>query len=313
MNVNQYTKLKNKTLQTSKLFPKDYKVVKQLQECSCNLFVEVYKNKKNQYKKSIQSFTCKNKFCSLCEKKKSIKIQHNLRFRMEDIAKRQYQRFTFLTLTIKSIPLLELRKTVKHMNLSWNRLKTNLEKNHYVTGTIKKLEVTYTRENGVIMCHPHFHISQSHHINTFRHKKLLSQAQYVDKWKKSLGVDYTPICDVRTFNYKQLDKSIKEITKYITKSDELKIFKSNELVILDLQLKGLRFYSSSKLLKIKTRDLDIDNMEEIDLNEYMKVCQIFMKYNPFVKDYIISRMTNENNQVMNSDEIKKILKFIEET
>ena len=294
MNLKQYSKLKQKNESTYKLFNPKHKVVKHLKECSSDLFVEVYRDNAKNLHSSIQTFTCKNKFCSICEKKKAIKVATNMEKKLEELGKKMYQRFTFLTLTVPNCKLKDLKKTLRKMSKGSKRLIDNLQKNHGITGTIKKLEITYSKNSdGEIMCHPHYHIIQSLHINSFRYGKLLSQEKYADLWGKAMKFDFTPIVDIRTFDFENMKKSIQEITKYITKDTDLEIFNENEISNLDIELKGVRFYASSGLLKISFKDLDIDKSEQVDITTFQKVGEAFYSYNPKLNQYILRRLELE--------------------
>ena len=310
MNVKEYNHLKSKNNKTIKLFHPTHKECIKLKECSNSLFISVYQNLKDKkdIKTQTETFTCKSKFCSVCEKKKSNKIHYNLLKVLNELRTKHFQRFLFLTLTVRNCKLDDLKTTVKEMNTAYNKFKTNLIKNYDLKGFFKKLEITYKRlDDGSIECHPHFHIILSFHINHFKHNNIIPTQKYVELWKKSLKVDYTPICDVRTLDYNNLNKSLKEITKYITKDSDLQIFDKFEIAQLVLQLKGLRFYSSGKSLKVKTDKIDLDDSDEFNEYDYELILEVYYRY--INNNFTITKTDDFTN--IDEDTIKLIFDIID--
>lgn len=111
----------------------------------------------------------------------------------------------FLTLTIKSVPLGELRAAVSRLMSAWGRLRhRKIFKG--VRGGVWSLEVTYSRENG---WHPHLH--------AIIDGGYIPQAVLSREWLEITGD--SRIVDIRAV--KRLHSAARELLKYVTKPWEL--------------------------------------------------------------------------------------------
>jgi plasmid rolling circle replication initiator protein Rep len=70
--------------------------------------------------------------------------------------------------------------------------------------------------------HPHFHCLLMVPPGYFKGKNYLSQANWVQLWRKSMRLDYNPILDVRAVkNGDRPSSLVPELLKYCTKESDL--------------------------------------------------------------------------------------------
>ncbi len=231
---------------------------------------------------------CRVRHCPVCQWRKSLLWKSNMYVAYEEI-KEKYptHRWLFLTLTAKNCDITDLRKTIKHMNKSWERLTKRVMFTRVVEGWIKTTEITKGIND---TAHPHFHVMLLVKPSYFA-KNYIKQAEWAELWRDVLRVDYEPIIDIRAIKNKSAKKdfdadqavknAIMETLKYAVKPDDLigdGSKKSNEWFYeLTRQTFKLRFIASGGALKnalkrddditdndmIKTSDED-DDIGEVD-------------------------------------------------
>lgn len=108
-------------------------------------------------------------------------------------------RYILLTLTVRNCSVLDLRDTVKAMNYAWDKL--TRRKVWPALGFVRSLEITRGKDGSA---HPHFHVVLAVPPGYFG-GKYLSTAKWASLWQAVLGVDYTPIVDVRIVKPKKLE------------------------------------------------------------------------------------------------------------
>jgi plasmid rolling circle replication initiator protein Rep len=162
---------------------------------------------------------CHLRHCAICQwrrslmwKAKAYKILPQL---LIDYPK---SRWLFLTLTVKNCPITELRETLVWMNKGFKRLSEL--KTFPADGYIKTTEVTRGK-TPVGSAHPHFHVLMMVKPSYFSHG-YLSQAKWVEMWRKSLRIDYNPILDVQALKPQDsLIGLLAEVIKYSVKESDL--------------------------------------------------------------------------------------------
>jgi len=299
----KYNSPKNKTIATSKRFPKDYKTAKKISECFTQVWTEHYEQVKTKEKKSSKfGFTCKNKFCDVCNMLKGNKYKFALHEKIDELRKTKKQRFLFLTLTVENRPLDELSDTLKEMNEAWFRLWRN-SLQYRMNGFFKVVEFTIDKDKKM---HPHFHILLS--VDNSYFDNWFNTNEIAEKWQQALKVNYTPIVDIRAIkgNKRQLEKSIKELVKYTMKHSDFSKLNENEMVMLDEQLKGKRFIATGGIMKMSLRQIEkdlLENSEDFENTElWKKIGTIIYNY-LYSKSYIPVKIEFENKQL--ETELKK--------
>jgi hypothetical protein len=162
------------------------------------------------------------------------------------LAQHPTARFVFLTLTPKNVLIGELRVTLRHMNRAWERL--SQRKSFKVTlGWIRTTEVTRGQDG---TAHPHFQGLLMVPSNYFT-KNFLTQAQWMEMWRKASRLDYDPIVDIRRVQDgpgRGILSAARETLKYSVKPSDMKA-DPPWFLELTIQLRNLRFIASGGLLK----------------------------------------------------------------
>jgi plasmid rolling circle replication initiator protein Rep len=165
------------------------------------------------------SHFCRVRHCPICQWRKQLRWRARFFEALPKIAATHPKaRFLFLTLTVKNCPVSELRKTLTHMNKSWQRL--SQRKAFPAIGFLKSTEITKSITGEA---HPHFHCVLMVNPGYFSHG-YLSKEKWIDLWKQSLQVDYSPSIDIKVIkseHQEDLMKGLCETLKYSLKPEDL--------------------------------------------------------------------------------------------
>lgn len=222
--VEKNNKLKNRKMFTysmeleSQISMSD-KTKERIKECAS--FMEFLTDFEKEHKKIANGNFCKNRFCPICSKRKATKEYIALLAMSKYIEKEHKKAFIFLTLTVPNCEPDKLDETVRRMNSSFNRLFKRSGVLKVVKGHVKKLEVTYNHESNTF--HPHFHVLIAVNKSYFTDKTYLSRDKWLELWKESYRDDTITQVDVRRIT--NLEKSILEISKYLSKDSDYLISK----------------------------------------------------------------------------------------
>ena len=133
-------------------------------------------------------------------------------------------RWVFLTLTVKNVPVEELRVTLTHMNSSWSRLCKRTQ--FPAIGWVKTIEVTRSLSGDA---HPHFHCLMMVPSNYFG-RNYIKHNEWVALWRESLRVNYDPVVNVKALHRQKnateetqetFMLAICEVLKYSVKESDL--------------------------------------------------------------------------------------------
>lgn len=192
------------------------KTVERCGECGSFILFKATK-KLDKYKIHNANF-CKNRFCPMCAKRKSLKDTLALTCMSQYIESVKKRRFIFLTLTVPNVVADELEEKIKEMNQGFHKLTRREKFKTAVQGYVKKLEVTFNKKENTY--HPHFHVLLSVDKNYFTNsKKYLKHSEWLDEWRAVMGDESITQVDIRTFR-KKTEKpysAVNELTKYIAK------------------------------------------------------------------------------------------------
>jgi plasmid rolling circle replication initiator protein Rep len=134
--------------------------------------------------------------------------------------------FIFLTLTVRNVPVENLRETLILMTRAWKRL--SQRKQFPGLGFVRSLEVTHsTSEAG--NAHPHFHCLIAVDRTYFIGRNYIKQDKWRELWRDCLRADYLPQVNVKKVRPKKgIDDPVKALTaglietvKYETKPSDL--------------------------------------------------------------------------------------------
>lgn len=250
-----------------------------------------------QIKLKIDQFSsCCLRFCSCCTWRRAVKFS-TITYKTITQARQQMKlRFLFLTLTIKNPPLEDLKDTVQHMQKAFAKMARWEKWKKSILGYCRVLEVTLPRKNAYQMgnIHPHFHVLLAVKPNYFngKSKLYLSKNDYAEMWQKALGVDYTPVCDVRICKAKG-DKqediaAIAELIKYPIKDTDLELMGWRKFKLLEEQMRGIRSINYGGILKDANKSIDDESLdiEAEDLEQWRLIERVIMQFHAGQKRYI---------------------------
>jgi plasmid rolling circle replication initiator protein Rep len=162
---------------------------------------------------------CRVRHCPVCQWRKSLMWKAKAYKILPGVIKKYPNyRWLFVTLTVKNCEITKLRDTLTWMNKSFKRLSEL--KVFPAEGYIKTTEVTRGK-NPPGSAHPHFHVLMLVRSSYFG-VNYLSQAKWVEMWRKSLRVDYKPILDVQALKPNDsLVGLLAEVIKYSVKESDL--------------------------------------------------------------------------------------------
>ena len=170
---------------------------------------------------------------------------------------------TMLTLTIRNMPLCDLRKSIDAMADAWHNL-IRREAFREVVGWARSLEITYNKQADTY--HPHMHVILM--WRSYDDTPLMSE--YIrDAWRRSAKLDYDPQTDIRPvysadsadgeLSKSSIIKSALEAFKYAVKPDSASDVPQKDLFEFAGAIKGVRFVSYGKAIKRARQALGFKN------------------------------------------------------
>jgi len=200
---------------------------------------------------------CRVRHCPVCQWRRSLMWQARFLQALPAIeAAHPSARWLFLTLTVRNMPITELRQSLQDMNKAWQRLIKRPEFAGNVQGWIRTTEVTRGRDGSA---HPHFHVLLMVKPGYFAGKNYVTQSRWADIWRECARLDYQPIVDIRAVKPKPgstesaLRRAVSETLKYAVKPEDMA---GEWLLELTKQVHRLRFIASGGLLKNVLREAD---------------------------------------------------------
>lgn len=168
----------------------------------------------------------------------------------------------FLTLTISNPDVNDLKSTIEKMNKSFKKMSETKQFKNAILGYFKSIEILGDKTPKG-QAHPHFHILLVVKENYFKKSDYINKSEWTEMWRKSLGVEYTPVVDVRRIkskneNFSDIDSAIIETVKYSVKHTELTKRSNEDFYYLYTQTKGMRFISAGGILKEHLNLIKID-------------------------------------------------------
>lgn len=252
-------------------FKKAYRVI------NCGTYLEYKSLLDGTERKLNKANFCKVRLCPMCSWRRSKKIYGQVSKVMDKALEEKEYRFIFLTLTCKNVEGKELSETIDNLFKAYNLMTKRKVFKQAVKGWFRGLEVTHNLDEtseSYDTYHPHFHIILMVNKSYFSDPKYyLSQAQWTSLWQDCLGVDYTPIVDVRAFKTntkKHISKSVAESAKYTVKDNDYLIpsdleMTDNAVAILDYALANRRLVAFGGDLRKIHKELNLDDAENGDL------------------------------------------------
>lgn len=235
---------------------------------------------------------CRVRHCPTCQWRRSLMWQARFLSALPSLEEQfPKARWLFLTLTIKNMPLVELRESLQNMNAAWNRLRLRPEFVDNVQGWIRTTEVTRANND---YAHPHFHCLLMVRPSYFA-KNYIKQERWTDLWRECMRLDYQPIVNIKPVKPKDKDiaaesplrKAVSETLKYSVKPSDMQ---DEWLLELTRQVHKLRFVASGGALKNILRETEetesdlllADQASDLDADDKP---QVFFDWQRNVKRY----------------------------
>ena len=232
-----------------------------IHECSQLLdFRLVPDSNEGVYKLKLSSTRlCKVRTCQTCTWRRSLMYKARAYKSLPKfISDHPNTRYAFLTLTCKNCEITELRKTITHLNKSFVRL--TKRKDWPGIGWIKTVEVTRGRDG--VSVHPHLHVLCALEPSYYS-RHYLSKKKWVNLWKRSLQVDYSPILDVQAIKPKDSPLSLlAEIIKYQVKPNDCVLSPKEWFLEYTKQIHGTKAFSLGGLFKDYFREMEKDETDD---------------------------------------------------
>ena len=235
----------------------------------CSGFLLFAECPNDAHKKLLAANFCRDRLCPICSWRRSDLVFKQLLKILGEVPQEEYG-FLLLTLTAKNVDGADLASTLDKLFYAWKKfaLYKGFKKN--VTGWFRALEITRSKRLGNY--HPHFHVLVTVPKSYFESKNYITQKAWAEAWKQALGVDYTPIVDVRKV-YEKEGKGIggvaAEVGKYAVKSTDViqpKEEVTDEIVsVLSPALAGRRLVAYGGLLRQIRKELNCEDVETADL------------------------------------------------
>ena len=185
----------------------------------------------NENGEIISANFCKNRYCPICQWRKSRKSFAILYESQKIVESYGKYEFLFLTLTIKNKK--NLSEGITHILESFKRLQDTKNYRQVVKGFVRTLEITYNYESKE--WHPHLHLLLAVPDDYFVNNKLyLDHEQWVNMWKIAIQSDYYPMVNIQKVDEKEREKAIAEIAKYVVKPISIELSKETELTYTEL-------------------------------------------------------------------------------
>lgn len=240
-------------------------------------------------KKLFRANFCRDRFCPMCNWRRSLKIFGQVSEIMNVLESQKY-RFLFLTLTVRNCDGKDFPKTVQMIFDGWRRFYHDYFRKgkafrDVVCGSFRSLEVTINKKTGQF--HPHLHIILAVRPSYFRSAEYITQKEWAEIWRRSCGLDYKPIVDIRSVKPKKdkrtgemsVASAVAEVSKYAAKdddylnfgaedADQFRLFGNDRAYYLRTLMEGLtgrRLIGLTGCFKEVKARLGLDDVESGDL------------------------------------------------
>ena len=265
---------KNKSLLVSDGFKRLGNFKRSVKIHECGSFLEFKQFSDNTLKLHLANF-CKARLCPMCAWRRSLKIYGQLSQIIAEVQKMGDYAFLFLTLTVENCGECELSDTITHMMQAYDKFFKRRIVSKAFCGAYRALEVTHNTDfnsKSYDTFHPHFHVILAVDKNYFKGENYLKTEQIISLWKECLGVEYSPVVDIRRIKedkFKGIEHAVAETAKYTVKDDDYICDDTNmmdkTIFVLDDALRGRRLISYRGIFKEAAEKLKLDDAIDGDL------------------------------------------------
>lgn len=231
--------------------------------------------------KIVRAWLCKHRLCPTCQKRKSLKLYHQMRKILAYLSGRGIKRYLFVTLTVKNCSGEELSATLDKLAEGWNRLRRYPEFDLKASGTevkgfYKAVEVTHNvnpLSDSFDTFHPHIHALFAVDERYFKSRRYCSRKRLQEIWKQAMRLDYEPQVYIRAVKEDDPDRAlgaVAELTKYTVKTKDFLVMDDWELTertvhVLQDALFGRKFLAFGGCFRDARKALELDDIEDGDL------------------------------------------------
>lgn len=248
----------------------------------CGTFLQFATDKEIQNRKLFTANFCGNRYCPICSRNKSLKDAKDVKIITEYLRDLGFE-FLFATFTAPNCSQEELKEEITAYNKALERM-FKRQKYNFIKGYIRKLEITYNddkQSKSYGTFHPHFHVLIAIDKSYFG-RKYVSKQEWLMDWKKAMrdsSITQVDIKKVSLGRKNNIDKSILELTKYITKDfdfySEIDVFEN-----FYKGTKGKRMFAFSGIFKdakkkLKNKELEKYSDEKKEIEWYYLFSQIY--------------------------------------
>ena len=205
---------------------------------------------------------CRVRHCPVCQWRRSLMWKAKA-FKILPMVVEAYKnhRWLFLTLTVRTCKITDLRDTLQWLNQSWQRM--SQRKKFPAIGWIRSTEVTRGKDGSA---HPHFHCLLLVKPSYFG-KYYMKQKDWVELWRSCLRIDYNPVLDIRPVKRgKQSMELVPEILKYCVKESDL-VADREWFLELTRQMHKMRTVAAGGALKEYLKQLEQEPEDLIGRDE----------------------------------------------
>lgn len=214
----------------------------------CGSFLEFLGDFEMENKKLHKGSFCKNRFCPMCSWRLACKDSLEISILMEHLRCEENKEFIFLTLTTPNVKGDSLEEEIRKYNKAFEKLMKRKEVRAIVKGYIRKLEVTYQKEQYITKelwkrkkdyyekrglsigdlepnydtYNPHFHVVIAVNKSYFTNKTsktYISRERWLELWQLSTGDKSITQVDVRKAKSNN-HKEVYELAKYSAKDSD---------------------------------------------------------------------------------------------
>lgn len=212
----------------------------------CGTFLELLGDFEMENRKINKANFCKNRFCPMCSWRLACKDSLEISILMEHLRCEENKEFIFLTLTTPNVKDDSLEEEIRKYNKAFEKLMKRKEVKTIVKGYIRKLEVTYQKEQyitkdlwkrkkdyyekrGLVIgdlepnydtYNPHFHVVIVVNKSYFTDKDYyISRERWLELWQLSTGDKSITQVDVRKAKSNN-HKEVYELAKYSAKDSD---------------------------------------------------------------------------------------------
>lgn len=243
---------------------------------------------------------CRQRLCPVCQWRRMLMWRARFFKRLPSILQDYPKhRWIFLTLTVKNVPLPDLRTTIQGMSKAWDKFVKY--KDFPATGWVRSLEVTrnpQTRE-----AHPHYHVLMMVPPSYFG-PGYLSNEKWRKLWQQAIRSDYLPVVNVKTIKPHEGDshpmaRGILETIKYGVKESDL-LGDSEWLAQLTTQMDKLKTVALGGVIKQYLKEMEEDKEDLIHTDEDQIDIEILNQYPEILFDW--KKVVNRYAKVEREDE-----------